>query len=75
MPYRIMGLLHTRALQALREERGQGTVEYVGVMLLLGTVLAAVVAVATKNKEGFGLAETITTEISQAIKSVGPDSR
>ncbi len=75
MLYRTMGLLHAKALQALREERGQGTVEYVGVMLLLATVLTAVVAVATRNKEGFGLAETITTEISDAIKGVGPKGK
>ena len=69
MLYRTMGLLHVRALQALREERGQGTVEYVGVMLLLASVLAAVVA-AAKGKD-FALTQTITNEIKEAIGAVG----
>jgi hypothetical protein len=64
-----MGLLHVRVLQALRQERGQGTVEYVGVMLLLASVLAAVVA-AAKGKD-FALTQTITGEIKDAIASVG----
>ncbi len=70
MLYRTMGLLHVRALQALREERGQGTVEYVGVMLLLATVLTAVVA-AAKGKD-FEMTRVITDEVKAAIDSVKP---
>ncbi len=70
MPYRMMGLLHVRVLQALREERGQGTVEYVGVMLLLGTVLTAVVALA--DGKDFELGKKITDEIKAAIDGVSP---
>ena len=69
MPYRMMGWAHVRALRALRREEGQGTVEYVGVMLLLATVLAAVVKVA--NGKDFSLANTIVTEVKDAIKNVG----
>ena len=69
MPYRMMGWAHVRALHALRREEGQGTVEYVGIMLLLATVLTAVVA-AAKNKD-FNLAGTIVNEVKQAISGVG----
>ena len=70
MPYRIMGWAHVRALRALRREDGQGTVEYVGIMLLLATVLGAVV-VAAKSQKDFDLAKTIIGEVKQAISSVG----
>jgi len=69
MPYRMMGWMHLRALGALRREDGQGTVEYVGIMLLLATVLAAVVRVA--DGQDFNLARTIVSEVRQAIGSVG----
>jgi hypothetical protein len=69
MPYRMMGWAHVSAMRALRREDGQGTVEYVGIMLLLGTVLAAVVKVA--SGKDFNLASTIVTEIKDAIAKVG----
>jgi hypothetical protein len=68
MPYRMMGWAHVRALRVLQGERGQGTVEYVGIMLLLGTVLTAVVG-AAKGKQ-FGLVDTITDAIKNAIGDV-----
>ena len=70
MPYRMMGWMHVRALRALRREDGQGTVEYVGIMLLLATVLTAVVA-AAKRSGDFSLANTIVKEVRDAISSVG----
>jgi hypothetical protein len=69
MPYRMMGWAHVSAVRALRREDGQGTVEYVGIMLLLATVLTAVVA-AAKHKD-FNLASTIVNEVKQAISGVG----
>jgi hypothetical protein len=72
MPYRMLGWAHVRTAQALRREEGQGTVEYVGIMLLLATVLAAVVAVA--NGKDFELHETIITEIKEAIGKVTGDA-
>ena len=60
------------ASRVRRGERGQGTVEYVGVMLLLASVLTAVVA-AAKGKD-FELTKTITGEIKQAIGKVSPCS-
>jgi hypothetical protein len=68
MPYRIMGWAHVRALRALRREDGQGTVEYVGIMLLLATVMAAVVKISKNNN--FSLHTTITKEIKDAIGTV-----
>jgi hypothetical protein len=69
MPYRRMARAHVGALRALRREDGQGTVEYVGIMLLLATVLTAVVA-AAKGKD-FNLASTIVGEVKDAIGKVG----
>ena len=56
-------------LRKMRREDGQGTVEYVGIMLLLATVLTAVVAAA--SGKDFNLASTIVNEIKQAISGVG----
>jgi hypothetical protein len=56
-------------LGKMRREDGQGTVEYVGIMLLLATVLTAVVAAA--SGKDFNLATTIVNEIRQAISGVG----
>jgi hypothetical protein len=56
-------------LGKMRREDGQGTVEYVGIMLLLATVLTAVVAAA--SGKDFNLATTIVNEIKQAISGVG----
>ena len=53
----------------MRREDGQGTVEYVGIMLLLATVLTAVVA--TASGKDFNLASTIVNEVKQAISGVG----
>jgi hypothetical protein len=70
MPYRMMGWMHLRTLWALRREHGQGTVEYVGIMLLLATILTAVVGAARSGGD-FNLARTIVNEVRDAISSVG----
>ena len=56
-------------VRLMRREDGQGTVEYVGIMLLLATVLTAVVAAA--SGKDFNLATTIVNEVKQAISGVG----
>src|SRR3954470_2768114 len=43
MAYRLMGRLHAWALTARRDD-GQGTVEYVGLLLLVGALVAAIIA-------------------------------
>jgi hypothetical protein len=56
-------------VRLMGREDGQGTVEYVGIMLLLATVLTAVVAAA--SGKDFNLATTIVNEVKQAISGVG----
>jgi len=64
--YELMGRAHA----ALVGERGQGTVEYVGLVLLLAVLLAGVVA-AGKDLKDAGIASTIASKLKGAIDSVG----
>lgn len=72
MGYRALGRAHA-GLHHLRirlcADHGQGTVEYVGLILLIAGVLAAVVA-AGRGTDG-GIAAKVTNELKQAIDSVG----
>ena len=61
--YELMGRAHARLAQA----RGQGTVEYVGLILLLATVMALVVGAGATTK----IPTMIVNEIQDAIDSVG----
>lgn len=70
MPYRMMGWIHANVARLLREERGQGTVEYVGLMLLLATLLTGVVAAAGGMKGG-GIAKEIVDKLNETISKVG----
>jgi hypothetical protein len=70
MGYALMGRMHA-ALVALREERGQGTVEYVGLILLIAVVLAGVVKAAQGFSDDKGIANAIVTELKDAIVDVG----
>jgi hypothetical protein len=63
--YELMGRAHA----ALAQERGQGTVEYVGLILLLGVLLAGVVAAGSKLDSG--LQTTIVSKLKAAIDKVG----
>ncbi|HEU4658749.1 MAG TPA: hypothetical protein VFR97_14560 [Capillimicrobium sp.] len=69
MGYRAMGRTHA-ALLALRGESGQGTVEYVGLILLIAGVIGAVVAFGDQFK-GDGLGKTIVDKLEGAIEGVG----
>ena len=64
--YELMGRAHA----ALVRERGQGTVEYVGLILLLGVILAAVVA-AGESVSGSEIATTVASKLKDAIDAVG----
>ena len=70
MVYRLMGWVHTRVAEAAEAggERGQGTVEYVALILLVAALLAGVVA-ATKSKSfgTGGIAEAIVSQIRAAL--------
>jgi hypothetical protein len=75
--YRLMGLLHVRIalavssermLQVRRGERGQGTVEYVALILLVAALLAGVVAAAKATRVGDGgIGKAIVDKIRAAI--------
>ena len=73
--YRAMGYVHARAaggLAALRRARGQGTVEYVALILLVALVMAGVVAAMKgfKTDEGKELGDVILGKLKQAVRRV-----
>jgi hypothetical protein len=73
--YRFFGLLHARALAAgaaLRESRGQGTVEYVALILLVALVMAGVIAAMKgfRTDEGKELGDVIIGKIKEAVRKV-----
>ena len=73
--YRSMGLLHARGLAALdrlRAQAGQGTVEYVALILLVALVMAGVIAAMKgfKTDEGKELGDAILGKIKEAVRKV-----
>ncbi len=50
-----------------RDQRGQGTVEYIGLVLLL----AAVMAIVVKTGKGGSIANSVIKQVKQAIDTVG----
>jgi hypothetical protein len=78
MPYRTLGWIHATVSQQLHDrterggdrELGQGTVEYVGLMLLLATLLTGVVVAAGKLKDE-GLAKAVAAKLKETIEAVG----
>jgi len=71
MRYRLMGWFHMRVVTAASSERGQGTVEYVALILLVAALLAGVVAATKGTKFGTGgIAEAIVTQIKSALKNL-----
>ena len=73
--YRLMGLAHARcaaALAALRRQSGQGTVEYVALILLVALVMAGVVAAMKgfRSDEGKELGDVILGKIKEAVRKV-----
>jgi hypothetical protein len=68
MVYELMGRAH--AALAREREHGQGTVEYVGLVLLMAVLIAGVV----KASNGFsdtGIAEAVVKRLKAAIDGVG----
>jgi hypothetical protein len=66
--YRLMGWIHMRLVAVWGGERGQGTVEYVALILLVAALLAGVVAATKGTKFGTGgIAETIVSQIRSAL--------
>ncbi len=73
--YRSMGYAHAqlgRFVSALRRQGGQGTVEYVALILLVALVMAGVVAAMKgfKTDEGKELADVILGKIKDAVRRV-----
>ena len=69
--YRLSGRMHV-ALLRLREQAGQGTVEYVALILLVALVMAGVVAAMKgfKTDEGKELGDVIIGKIKEAVRKV-----
>jgi hypothetical protein len=78
MGYGLMGRVHAEAVWLWRRftslagaERGQGTVEYVALILLVAVVLAGVVAATKKTNLGSGdIGKAIMEKIKGAIDDV-----
>jgi Flp pilus assembly pilin Flp len=58
------------AVRAWRDERGQGTVEYVGIVLAVAALLVAVAA-AIDNKVGGPIATALVHRLQEAVTQVG----
>lgn len=66
-----LGRFHAAVIGLRSNTSGQGTVEYVALILLVGAVLAGVVA-ATKGKQfgASGIAESIVKQLRKAVDTV-----
>ena len=73
MNHRLFALLHCTALNLRRDARGQGTVEYVALILLLALVFAAVVKFGAGKD--FDIGKTIVDKLKDAIDGVGEAPR
>lgn len=71
MIHELQGLIHARVIGFREDVRGQGTVEYVALILLVAAVLAGVVA-ATRGKQfgASGIAEAIVKQLRKALEAV-----
>jgi hypothetical protein len=75
--HRALGFAHATAHHELRKahrsllarEDGQGTVEYIGLILLIAGIMAAIVAL--KTKSGTDLGATIVGKLKDSIDGVG----
>jgi hypothetical protein len=70
MPYELLGGAHAGLTRIMAGERGQGTVEYVGLVLLVAVLIAGVV----KASGGFsdtGIADAVVKKLKAAIAGVG----
>jgi hypothetical protein len=69
--HRAFGYAHARLL-TLRRETGQGTVEYVALILLVALVMAGVIAAMKgfKTSQGQDLGDAILSKIRSAVDKV-----
>ncbi len=68
--YEWMGRAHA----ALVSQRGQGTVEYVGLVLLVAVLIAGVVKASADFSED-GIAKAVVSKLQTAIENVGGSKR
>lgn len=74
MGYRMMGRGHAMLAllgQRIRGQVGQGTVEYVALILLVAMVMAAVAGATTNRSEGLSIAKKVTDTLKASIDKVG----
>jgi hypothetical protein len=57
-------------MRSLQAERGQGTVEYVGIVLAVAALLVAIAA-AIDNKVGGPIATALVHRLQEAVTQVG----
>jgi hypothetical protein len=78
MIYALMGYLHAaiecrvRRIRSLAGDAGQGTVEYVGLILLVSLLMVGMVAAmkSFNGKQGTELAGVIVDKIKEAVDKV-----
>jgi hypothetical protein len=79
MLYSLIGYLHAAVLERFRAiralaggQRGQGTVEYVGLILLVSLLMVGMVAAMKgfNGREGTELADVIVNKIKQAVNAI-----
>ena len=79
MLYALMGYVHAAVEERVRAirgliagERGQGTVEYVGLILLVSLLMVGMVAAMKgfNGKQGTELADVIVNKIKEAVDKV-----
>jgi Flp pilus assembly pilin Flp len=79
MLYMLMGYLHARVWRRVHEirrlaasEAGQGTVEYVGLILLVSLLMVGMVGAMKgfNGKQGTELADVIVNKIKEAVDKV-----
>jgi hypothetical protein len=66
----LRGITLRVAVRVLQAERGQGTVEYVGIVLAVAALLVAVAA-AIDNKVGGPIATALVRRLQEAVTQVG----
>ena len=68
----VHAYLAGRRLRALADQRGQGTVEYVGLILLVSLLMVGMVAAMKgfNGQQGTELASLIVDKISEAVDKV-----
>ncbi|MFL5833918.1 MAG: hypothetical protein ACJ76B_08050 [Solirubrobacterales bacterium] len=77
MVYKLMGYLHAAIsrrvgeLRRLAGETGQGTVEYVGLILLIAVVMAGVVKASGGFSDDKSIATAVVDKLKDAIGDVG----